>query len=538
MKYLCFTLLMWLFIWPHTLWAGKCRYDTLTPARGLVSSYMAGQVRQKVLDVEQQMQARGEDVHVVLLARSSTIVNGFHLLRDQPEVPWFDYLYQVADHIMGRRTEFLWRQAKGENKEALAHLLRLDPSYQHPQPLVYSHLGFLLKTNPRVSGDLDIPDWSYVVHLEPECIGNTKRYGESEIFYDLLDQFYWDSAVLKAVSKSKHATALHTKVIVPAPRIQQQLWQLTQKAEYSKHELHQPRYNAGSVPFVSLNYKKTRQNLKAQRKGRAIKHKVPEPYQLLDQNSNQWVLELLAAAQHKYGQVKTRRQAQQILLNTNYRPSLMWPYTFLTLHLCHLIKGPFGLWDWSNLYNCRPQVWRSQNLVQGITVRSVEDYLVRNNLVARDVGVNPRWGRERSTAVQHDRPPYSVYSVHVDEKKVEQLIDVAKRFEAEPCPAEFQGYWCDLRSGVPVAKNSLMKQCASDSGISIELMEKELVQIEVRHRQRLHDGHMRASLCGLDAGLFNVYWVPEEQVDQATELGFLLWSELLQTGTPLDRATH
>lgn len=131
--------------------------------------------------------------------------------------------------------------------------------------LRFSHVGLAWRDHPAGR-------W-VVVHLLNDC--GTARSG---LYNDGLGRFFLtDLYQYKA------------QLILPAPAVQQRLAQLL--ATRTPVRLHEPRYNMLAYPW-STRY----------------------------QNSNQWVLETLAAASAEPGRVETRAEAQQWLGGAGYDP--------------------------------------------------------------------------------------------------------------------------------------------------------------------------------------------------------------------------
>lgn len=130
----------------------------------------------------------------------------------------------------------------------------------------YSHLGFVWRDHPKGR-------WR-VVHQLNEC--GTAR---SEIFDEGLANFFLDDL-----------WKMEAVILIPAPQTQKGLSALlTAKRHLAFHNAH---YNMVAYAF-STRY----------------------------QNSNQWALEILAAAGARDAQVETREQAQQWLQLTGYQPA-------------------------------------------------------------------------------------------------------------------------------------------------------------------------------------------------------------------------
>jgi hypothetical protein len=75
---------------------------------------------------------------------------------------------------------------------------------------------------------------------------------------------------------------------------------------------------------------------------------------------------------------------------------------------------------------------------------------------------------------------------------------------------------------VRVAKSDEGKQC-ENNGISLTEMQKQLVGVTVYSSSKENDGRMRITLCGIDAGTFNVYEIAASDLSSAIAFGFREW---------------
>ncbi|MFZ6657432.1 DUF2145 domain-containing protein [Undibacterium sp. TJN19] len=133
--------------------------------------------------------------------------------------------------------------------------------------LRYSHLGLIQRT----------PDGTWIVMHELNQCGTAS----SDLFYEGLGNFFLDDMF-----------AFETLILIPAPELQEKLKQVM--ADGRAKNLHAARYNMLSYAF-STNY----------------------------QNSNQWALEVIAAAQSKDIRIETREQAQAWLKSASYKPDTL-----------------------------------------------------------------------------------------------------------------------------------------------------------------------------------------------------------------------
>lgn len=132
--------------------------------------------------------------------------------------------------------------------------------------LLYSHMGIVVRDHPAGR-------WT-VVHELNECgSASSNLYDEGVGNFFLTDLYRYQA-----------------EIVIPGPALQARL--ATLMASRSPRRLHEPHYNMLSYVY-STRY----------------------------QNSNQWVLELLAAASAPPGQIETRAEAQAWLQRARYDPA-------------------------------------------------------------------------------------------------------------------------------------------------------------------------------------------------------------------------
>jgi hypothetical protein len=138
-------------------------------------------------------------------------------------------------------------------------------SDQSARGMRYTHLGFVQRDHPKGR-------W-IITHALNTCGG-----GLSNMYDEGLGNFFLDEMY-----------SFESSIFVPSPVIQQRLMAALQSP--LKVRMHEPTYSAIAYPFAT-DY----------------------------QNSNGWVVELLAAAYAQPGQIANRQQAQAWLKAANYRP--------------------------------------------------------------------------------------------------------------------------------------------------------------------------------------------------------------------------
>ncbi len=75
-----------------------------------------------------------------------------------------------------------------------------------------------------------------------------------------------------------------------------------------------------------------------------------------------------------------------------------------------------------------------------------------------------------------------------------------------------------------VSKSDESKQCDA-VGISLSVMQTQLIDITVYSAVKKSDGLMHIALCGAETGNYNVYEIAAVDVEKATKIGFSEWIE-------------
>jgi hypothetical protein len=98
----------------------------------------------------------------------------------------------------------------------------------------------------------------------------------------------------------------------------------------------------------------------------------------LEANSNQWVLELIAAASQPFGRVRNRTDAQEILVKTGYRPMRALMSGAQALAGLPLASS---LAPYVRLHTHEQPAYRQYAIADVITTLSIEEWLKRNGWV-------------------------------------------------------------------------------------------------------------------------------------------------------------
>lgn len=398
--------------------------DEVSLEQHIGSSALADEVRRHILKIEEQMAEKGQELKVVMVARKGESLDGMNLLVDNRDMHIQSFLNRLSNvhrlsNTVGSRT--------GVNALERKHNISLDGVYNPDgsplthiyrnrrngfydrlrtnERLQYSHFGFFIKdykNDTEIAHPDKHPRWSYAVDLLAECDPDSSTYGDSYIFHGKSNQFYWDTELL---TSEKHRASL---LVVPSMEIQENLYNILMdrriagggvpvydevtgepiyedlkvfKADGSytvikaiKREfhnldnLHQENYNSIAMPY-SIFPNSKRPDLF---------------FQLDEQNSNQWPLEVIAAATHPHGVIRYRMQAQQILINSNYRPSI---FTADSAKLFNACTASVLFKSLRAILNCaaQPLRYRQDKIALVISVRSVVEWMLENSLIEKSI---------------------------------------------------------------------------------------------------------------------------------------------------------
>ena len=346
----------------NSAYAGGCNLEEVKPTQHLASLHLAYKTRQKILEIEKEMAAKGQELQVVMVATPSPRMKKMHVIHDDFSKDLQSYLLDLA------------AISRSDHKDRKRLPILPKSYYDTKNPLEFSHFGFVVKhshENPNAN------TWTTAYHLLAQCDKSKNRYGMSDILFEPYHEFYWNSDLMKR-KKRKFPNA-KTLLVVPSVKIQERLMEEFQISGRPGDTLHEPRYNVIATPYKLQSWRDFRKGKRA------------EPiHQLTDMNSNQWLLEVIAAAQKPHGMITTRKQAQDQLWETNYHPSLLRPKGIMEFNACAVKKGPFGIWDATNILQCKDQAFKPEFIVQIITAKSMVRYMEKENLLARNDDGTPR----------------------------------------------------------------------------------------------------------------------------------------------------
>lgn len=259
---------------------GRCRSGELTQEQTLNSLFLADKIAATIKKLEEDERRNGRDFKVAIIGRMGTNLKGFKLMKDTDSKGRPRDIHQLVSSLKVGQEKFEEYERRGSRNRYRSpedlDYSKVRDATQENKIMQYSHVGIILK-NHRNSE----PDKGYwtIMHLLYKCEDN-----RSFVFEEGIGAFFMDDM------KDYKA-----EILVPSQDIQDKIEDLLLKKKHVYRWLN-PRYNAAATPD-----------------------------DLSEQNSNQWVLEVLAAVQSNVGDITSREEANQVLEQTDYRTSIIKP---------------------------------------------------------------------------------------------------------------------------------------------------------------------------------------------------------------------
>lgn len=314
----------------------KCHMRELSAAEIDTAAAMADEVAFQLKQLEQAEKKEGRDFKVAFIGRAGTDLGKFKVFKDFDANGKPLSLEQLVSAIKDESSNLSVGDSSIPQDPINNQVVKkwIDKS----RTMEFSHIGIALKNHPKSDKD---HHWQ-VMHLLWTCDKDPAR-GVTEG-----DKSYiWEEglgAVFADDMKDYKA-----QIFVPQQKIQNRIENFLLKSKVGA-QWHNSKYNAAALAN-----------------------------DLDQQNSNQWVLEVLAAALKPEGQVNDRATAQQVLRETGYMETKVTPrglYKLISLPIIrNLLPGTICM---------KRQPYFSQGFGQIISVLSVEEYMRRNQLLVRE----------------------------------------------------------------------------------------------------------------------------------------------------------
>lgn len=338
----------------------RCSRASLKGAELDKSVFLADQVNLELEKLYKQNLALGKDTKVVLIARRGQNTKKFKILKDNgakeslqdlivrlqaESKAIFQYRNRFSDSTSNGNeyigTQYIEGTIEGE---ALAN------NYDNEDRLKYSHLGIAFRNMSLEDEDKKIATgpgtgkWAFF-HLlyscdKPEGLNEQGQYiKKSHIFEGTVHSFFND-----------HLNAYSAQVIVPTQEIQNNLEEILLKNR-AVYAFQQDHYNA-AAKFEDLK----------------------------QQNSNQFVLEAVAAALRPAGEVLSRARAIKVLQETGYRASKIAPTGLMSVLKVGWIQNLVSSMMPTMCLRTQPDI-KKYGIAEIVTSNSVLNWMKRNNLV-------------------------------------------------------------------------------------------------------------------------------------------------------------
>ena len=188
--------------------------------------------------------------------------------------------------------------------------------------LTYSHVGIVWRDHPEGR-------WT-VVHMLNQC-----GTAHSDLYNQGLGNFFMDTMF-----------KYQTLIMIPSPALQARI--VDSLTSGTAREMFTPNYNMLAYPFSSEF-----------------------------ENSNQWVLEVLAASMAQDASIHSRDTAQSWLRSTGYRPT--------TLHISAVERLGADLTRANISFDDQPFARRMAGEIDTVTVDSIEQYLKASDPGLREI---------------------------------------------------------------------------------------------------------------------------------------------------------
>lgn len=311
----------------------KCNYRQLTAAEVDTALAMADEVAFQLKQISELERTQKRDFKVAIIGRAGTDLGKFQVLKDTNAQGQLQSLESLVKNIKSE-SQILASYQDGANASAVNYQVLKD-YFDNSRKMDFSHVAIAFKNHPKSDQNFH---W-HVMHLLWTCEKDPARYVEEG------DRSYiWEEglgAVFADDMKNYRA-----QIMVPKQEIQNRLEKIILDKKLGA-SWHNKKYNAAALAN-----------------------------DLDQQNSNQWVLEVLAAANRPVGEIVSREQAQAYLAQTQFLPTKVTPkglYSLITLPFVgQLLPGTVCM---------KRQPYFKEGFGEIISVLSVEEYMRRQQML-------------------------------------------------------------------------------------------------------------------------------------------------------------
>lgn len=227
----------------------------------------------------------------------------------------------------------------------------IESKFKDPiRKMDFSHIAFLVRNHPEFPPENgEAPMWHTRHMLRPCMLGKApSEMTEFEVIQqrDINVPYLWDEGTFNFFTDNPYE--LKARFLVPSPALQERLMQAVFDEELA-YKINSRFYNAAA------NWRNTEES-----------------------NSNQWVLEVLAAAMRPKSQVQSRADAQEVLASTNYQPTKV---LFKGQKSFAYMPGAHKIAPYVTYHSSEQPFYFKASIGEVISARSVEDYMSRNKIL-------------------------------------------------------------------------------------------------------------------------------------------------------------
>lgn len=311
----------------------KCNYRQLTQAEVDTSVAMSDEVAYQLKQISELERKQNREFKIAIIGRSGTDLGKFQVLKDVNSSGQLMNIGQLVSQIHAESDQMSSSVEGGQTGQINYQVLR--SYFEKNEKMDFSHVAIAMKNHSKSDKNFH---WE-VMHLLWTCDKDPAR--------NVLEgdrSYIWEEGMGAVFADDMKR--YRAQILVPKQNIQERIESILLK-EKTGANWHNKKYNAAALAD-----------------------------DLDQQNSNQWVLEVLAAALKPAGAVQDRAQAQQVLAETQFLPTKVSPtglYSLITLPFAgNLLPGTVCM---------KRQKYFSQGFGEIISVLSIEKYMRRNQLL-------------------------------------------------------------------------------------------------------------------------------------------------------------
>jgi hypothetical protein len=338
---------------PIAAYAGECKVKEPT-LEAIADAIKIGVVLDVQMGIvaEDYFKKTGKQLKVALIARAGQNMKDILTLRDTDAQGRF---ITAREQAMGAEYEVPMDDSGNRPVEKVKEYIRKTYGDKSRQS-IYSHIGMIFWNHPEGKTPEGKRQWFFRHMLRPCVTGDEVKTGINPNLPQLFDE-----GILRFFADDPYE--LRAQILVPSEEIQENLEKL---ALPKKTIIDGEAYWDNRLPQV---FKGEFYNAAA-----AWTNKV-------EANSNQYILELVAAATQPYGRVRTRAEAQDVLAKTGYRPMRAM---LSGTQAMAAIPGASKIAPYVRLHYEEQPAYATYAIADLITTLSVEEYMKRNGWIELD----------------------------------------------------------------------------------------------------------------------------------------------------------